>query len=112
MVRYVAQLDEVLESFCNQLWPCERWDRKTSTRCINTRFGHAKGHQSKSGKVFSAGSYESSLTFDTYRQKFLTDIYWYLDGIFKDVSARVDSGDVTKLHAAVQVHQKIIQSFF
>lgn len=112
MVRYVAPLEELLDGFCNQLWPCEVWDPKTSTRCISTRFGHAKGHQSKNGKVFSAGIYESSLTFDTYRQNFLADIYWNLDGIFKDVSANADSKDVTKLHAAAQVHRGIIQSFF
>lgn len=110
MLRYVTQLDEVLETFCNQLWPCETWDliSKPSTRCINTRFGHTKGHQSKNGKVFLAGSYKSSVHFDAYRQKFLASIYWNLDHI----STTVGSRDVTRLHAAAQVHQGIIQSFF
>ncbi|KAH6848113.1 hypothetical protein B0I37DRAFT_376721 [Chaetomium sp. MPI-CAGE-AT-0009] len=112
MVRYVAQLDEVLEGFCNQLWPCEVRDTKTGTRCINTRFGHAKGHQSKNGRVFLAGSYTSTLSFDTYHEEFLTEIYWNLGSIFTDVSERVDSGDAAKLDAAAQVHQGIIQCFF
>ena len=48
------------------MWPCEYVDSK-GRRCINTREGHAKGHQTESGKPIGNGGYQSRFVADHYR---------------------------------------------
>ncbi|GAB1318162.1 FabD/lysophospholipase-like protein [Madurella fahalii] len=110
--RYIDQIEDVLESFCDRLWPCEVRDPKTRARCVNTSFGHAKGHQSRNGKVFAAGGYESSFSFQQYRQTFLCSIYHSLQTIGAEVSEKVNSLCISELQAAAEVHQSIARSFF
>lgn len=54
--------------FYQKYWPCERQDKR-GHRCCNVATGHQKGHQSKSGKIFSAGEFYSIFKQDEFGQR-------------------------------------------
>ena len=59
-------LDSALDKFCDVWWPCSFISAR-GKRCVNTREGHAKGHQDERGKPLENGEYQSNFIADSYR---------------------------------------------
>lgn len=79
---------------------------------MNVRSGHTKGHQNKAGKIICAGDYESSFSFESYREIFEEDIYEHLDELLGPLHGNTRQG-ITEERAAAQLHQsKIMPHFF
>ena len=73
----------------------------------------SKGHQRTNGKVFAAGNYMSSFSFDGYRETFLWDVYSRLDLLLKELRSRVEKGGEREAQAAAEIHRDtIIVQFF
>lgn len=105
-------LDDALENFCDHHWPCEFVDSKKQ-RCVNVRVGHqSKGHQSKDGKVFAAGDYVSSFSFNAYYQDFRNTVYSCLVALLDELAPRVQEG-ISEEAAAASIHKDmVINNFF
>ncbi|KAK0631476.1 hypothetical protein B0T14DRAFT_3900 [Immersiella caudata] len=73
--KYIGLLEDVLEPFYEEHWPCEQRHPRTHARCVNVRARHTKGHQTDNGKIFATGEYVSSFTLDEYRREFLDNVY-------------------------------------
>jgi hypothetical protein len=62
---------------------CSYVDAVSGVRCINTKDGHAKGHQSKNGQLLADGEYQSgafdSTDFQNRMKKAITDFLQQLD---------------------------------
>ncbi|EON62430.1 hypothetical protein W97_01652 [Coniosporium apollinis CBS 100218] len=61
---YLHHCFQALEDFCAFHWCCHFANR--SGKCVNTRAGHAKGHQNERGKSIAGGEFESSFSADSY----------------------------------------------
>jgi hypothetical protein len=77
---YTHQLDGALEGLCNYTWPCEFMNSRG--QCMNTKAGHTKGHQLKSGQIFGAGSYQAEFSAETYSHTFRAQISDHLQSMF------------------------------
>ena len=62
---YIPVLDAALGKFCDFWWPCEYIYR--GRRCVNTKEGHAKGHQDARARPFGNGEYQSGFNAHIYR---------------------------------------------
>lgn len=115
-LKYVAHLDEVLETFCEQHWPCEyRHHKPPHVRCVNVRTGHVKGHQSKDGKVMASGGYEDNgFSFDEYRSEFRNNVYLVLDEMLGELGRlQVQDSDLSEQRGAAKIHKEIVlKNFF
>lgn len=110
---YLEHLDNALENFCDQHWPCEYVDpKRQGGRCVNVRSGHgAKGHQSRTGKLLAAGDYVSSFTFLGNREKFQNDTYEKLLMLTARVSAKEALG-IPKEQAVAEIHRELVMPPF
>jgi len=112
--RYVAQLDRVFATFYEQQWPCEYRHPSTGARCVNVSIGHAKGHQSKDGKLLAVGQYlTKDPPNDEARKKFKNHTYYCLDELILEHTRTVDTDGLSDQRAAAKVHKdKVLVSFF
>lgn len=106
-------LDDALENFCDQHWPCEFVKSGTNVRCVNVRSGHtSKGHQSADGKVFATGEYVSQFSFETFASRFRDRVYSCLVQLLLELANDCRHGEPED-RAAVKMHQKrIMHPFF
>lgn len=105
-------LDDALENFCDHHWPCEFVNSKKQ-RCVNVRVGHqSKGHQSKDGKVFAAGEYISSFSFNAYYMDFRNLVYSCLVALLDELAHRVQEGYAEEAAAAAIHREMVITNFF
>ncbi|KAK3291970.1 uncharacterized protein B0H64DRAFT_468830 [Chaetomium fimeti] len=68
LASYAKYLDVAVQMVLDKHWPCDFESPKG--RCVNTRFGHAKGHQSKDGRVLGLGDYETSVDGKALKKDF------------------------------------------
>lgn len=109
---YMNHLDDALENFCDHHWPCEFVNPKRQ-RCVNVRVGHqSKGHQSKDGKVFAAGDYVSSFSFNAYYKDFRNTVYSCLVALLDELAPRVQEGTAEEAAAAAIHKEMVITNFF
>lgn len=106
------QLDDALENFCDHPWPCEFVNPKKQ-RCVNVRVDHqSKGHQSKDGKVFAAGDYVSSFSFNAYYKYFRNMVYQCLVALLDELAPRVQEAFAEEAAAAANHGEIVISKFF
>lgn len=107
----MSHLDDALENFCEHHWPCE-FVNSRKQRCVNVRVGHqSKGHQSEDGKVFAAGDYVSSFSFELYFKDFRNMVYSCLVNLLNELAPRVQEGH-TEEAAAAAIHKEMIMANF
>ncbi|KAK4629215.1 Calcium-independent phospholipase A2-gamma [Fulvia fulva] len=107
---YLQHIENALENFCDRHWPCEFTSSKG--RCVNVRSGHgAKGHQLKSGKLLADGEYQSSFTFQSYREEFQIQVYRILLALSKRVRTRAREG-IPEEQAAAETHEDWVLPHF
>ena len=110
--KYIAQLDDALENFCDHHWPCQYVSPKTGVRCINVRVGHkSKGHQSRDGKVFATGDYITSFSFHNNYGEFRDMVYSCLVMMLQELTFRVAGGQ-SEERAAANIHKEMILTNF
>ncbi|KAK8072958.1 FabD/lysophospholipase-like protein [Apiospora saccharicola] len=111
--KYMDHVDDALENFCDQHWPCEFVNPKTGVRCVNVRFGHtAKGHQSADGKVFATGEYQSKFSFENNAHEFRQKVYSCLTQLLQQLTTDHRLG-TSEERAALSIHQTMVmRSFF
>jgi hypothetical protein len=132
---YLDHLDFALEDFCHRHWPCEyvecgaeyplflqhfdgiMGDRNLryivkQSQCVNVRSGHgAKGHQSKSGKVFAVGDYVSGFSFEGYQVEFHAAVYSQLHRLMELLQERTRNGE-SQESAAKAIHRELTLAEF
>ncbi|EKJ74391.1 hypothetical protein FPSE_05462 [Fusarium pseudograminearum CS3096] len=69
---YGKSLDEALHQFCDHWLPCS-YTRDEET-CHNVRNSHTKGHQSRTGRIFARGSYESTFIAEAFFPEWMGQI--------------------------------------
>lgn len=129
-------LDEALESFCKEHWPCEFvWTTRAAARneysfgerppwakddipltvtyrCVNVRIGHdSKGHQDKNGRIFASGNYKSDFTFEGKRDELHAGVYFRLEYLLHQLTSRPQQGE-SQEGAAAEMHRSNITEFF
>jgi hypothetical protein len=95
-----------VEQFLDASQECAFVDNATGIRCVNTKNGHAKGHQGSLG-TFLAHGYFVSGDFDTSR--FLENIESLVKSTLKDIVDKNMDHDRTVNYLAIR-HQHILQS--
>lgn len=112
---YEQAIKDALEDFCNRGWPCEWIHPKKSTRCINMKNGHTKGHQLESGKVYN-GFYESSFSPASYRDTFLANVFIAFQESLKSLQEddhRLHKDGLAEDQVAALIHKcKTLQPFY
>ncbi|KAI0003957.1 hypothetical protein F4779DRAFT_621638 [Xylariaceae sp. FL0662B] len=107
--KYINHLDDALENFCDQHWPCEFVNPKTGIRCVNVRSGHtSKGHQTADGKVFAAGDWLSRFSFGGYRTIFRDWVYCCLVELLKELTTRVQENSESEEQIAAYIHKNMV----
>ncbi|ORY63334.1 acyl transferase/acyl hydrolase/lysophospholipase [Pseudomassariella vexata] len=109
--KYMNHLDDALENFCDQHWPCEFVNSKTGVRCVNVRSGHTKGHQSEDGKVFAAGDYESKFSWKRNSAGFRNKVYACLVELLQELSQRLQDGQ-SEEETAPHIHKTLVLNNF
>ena len=111
-------IDAALDNFCDRHWPCEYVGRD-GEKCVNVRSGHgSKGHQSKSGRLFDVGDYQSTFQFATHANWLRLKIYSRLDYLLRLLQKRVkevaeDSSDVpVEGKIAAEIHKDRVMADF
>jgi hypothetical protein len=114
--KYLGLLEDVLDPFFEEHWPCEQRHPRTRARCVNVRTRHTKGHQAENGKVFAAGDYVSGFTLDEYRKEFLDNVYCclvkLLDRLEKELRVKTKAGTPERLVAAFIHRDLVLVGFF
>jgi hypothetical protein len=95
-----------VEQFLDASQQCAFVDNATGIRCVNTKNGHAKGHQSSLG-IFLADGYFVSGDFDASR--FLENIDSFVKSTLKDIVDKNMNHNKTVDYLAKR-HQHILQS--
>ncbi|KAK3328585.1 acyl transferase/acyl hydrolase/lysophospholipase [Cercophora scortea] len=65
--QYAGHLKKAVQGY-RDIWPCEF--ELNGHRCVNTRFGHAKGHQSRDGRPLAHGVYVCNVDWTTLEDNF------------------------------------------
>ncbi|KAI1740057.1 hypothetical protein F4680DRAFT_465847 [Xylaria scruposa] len=108
--KYINHLDDALENFCDQHWPCEFINSKTGVRCVNVRSGHtSKGHQSADGRVFAAGNWVSKFSFEDH-QSFRDWVYCCLLDLLGELTTQVQENGEAEEQVASRIHQSMVLS--
>jgi hypothetical protein len=111
---YEQPIADALEDFCNRGWPCEWIHPKKGARCINMKNGHTKGHQLKSGKVYS-GTYESSFSPANYREIFRANVFYEFQENLKRLQEddrRIRQDSLAEEQVAALIHKQTLEHFF
>ncbi|KAI0863768.1 hypothetical protein F4860DRAFT_521823 [Xylaria cubensis] len=110
LLKYINHLDDALENFCDQYWPCEFINPKTGVRCVNVRSGHtSKGHQSADGRVFAAGDWVSKFSFEDHRS-FRDWVYYCLLDLLRELTTQVQENGEAEEQVASRIHQTMVLS--
>ncbi|KAI3317161.1 hypothetical protein HD806DRAFT_515838 [Xylariaceae sp. AK1471] len=103
--KYINHLDDALENFCDQHWPCEFTNPRTGVRCVNVRSGHtSKGHQSADGRVFAAGDWVSKFSFENHHS-FRDWVYSCLAELLKELATQVQQNGEAEQQVAAHMHK-------
>ncbi|KAJ2991286.1 hypothetical protein NUW58_g2566 [Xylaria curta] len=106
--KYIRHLDDALENFCDQHWPCEFINAKTGLRCINVRSGHtSKGHQSADGRVFAAGDWVSKFSFQNHGA-FRDWVYGCLVELLRELTTQVRENNEAEERVAAHIHKTMV----
>ena len=62
-----------IEGYLDSGLACSFTDSETGVRCVNTKNGHAKGHQAANGTLFAAGEYEGGSFDSTHFQDLMME---------------------------------------
>lgn len=111
---YEQPIEDALDDFCNRGWPCEWIHPKKRTRCINMKNGHTKGHQLKSGKVYS-GSYQSSFSPASYRETFRANVFYAFEDSLKKLQEddrRPRQEGLPEERVAALIHKRTTLEYF
>jgi len=111
--KYIGILDDALEPFLEDHWPCEQEHPKTRARCVNVRARHIKGHQTDNGRVFAAGNYFSEFTLDEYRKEFRDNVYCCLVKLLNKLEKDLKSNeDASQTLVASLIHRDTVLGGF
>ncbi|KAE8453842.1 hypothetical protein EG329_007618 [Mollisiaceae sp. DMI_Dod_QoI] len=105
---YEQPIADALDDFCNRGWPCEWIHPKTGSRCVNMKNGHTKGHQLKSGKVYS-GVYESSFSPASYREIFRANVFYALQ---ENLNRLQTDQELSEQTLAPIIHKETLRQIF
>lgn len=106
---YETHLDGALESFCNYQWRCEFKDNRG--QCVNTKFGHIKGHQRENGKILAAGQYLAKFSAKTYGNTFRSQTISHLRSMLERLLVQAGP-EQTELDVAAIVHHDVVSLFY
>lgn len=73
MQQFRPLCESAYNSYTDNYGHCSRRDREKNLVCVNTREGHARGHQAENGEIFALGPYETALTSEA-KDSFLATI--------------------------------------
>ncbi|KAI9764589.1 MAG: hypothetical protein M1840_008318 [Geoglossum simile] len=65
--RYMESCNLALTHFCAYHWPCQFSNKRGS--CVNSKAGHAKGHQDRRGGILAFGGYQSDFVLSTFEEE-------------------------------------------
>lgn len=106
--KYISHLDDAIENFCDQYWPCEFINPATGVRCVNVRSGHtSKGHQSADGRVFAAGNWVSKFSFENHLA-FRDWVYYCLLELLKELTTQVQENNESEEKVAARIHKTMV----
>ncbi|KAI4183098.1 MAG: hypothetical protein L6R41_005594 [Letrouitia leprolyta] len=112
---YKPFLDGALYTFCNVWWPCN-YKNSRGKKCINTRDGHARGHQDENGRPIGPGEYKSSFSADIYRLKWHGRLEHMLQEIHNSMIRRNLTDVLHSQHSeareAADLHLARMESFY
>ncbi|RYP11186.1 hypothetical protein DL764_000211 [Monosporascus ibericus] len=97
---------QAADQFLDSSLPCSFEDPQTNVRCINTRNGHAKGHQNYSGKFLASGSFICG-TIDS--NKFVTSIRDSVESILEHM-AKQSLDHNGAFQYLIKQHKRILRS--
>lgn len=95
-----------IEQFLNASQPCAFVDSATGFSCVNTKNGHAKGHQDSCGTFLEDGCFVSG-DFDA--SKFAETIESVVKSMLKDIVDKDLNNSMRAYHLAKR-HREILQS--
>ena len=85
-------------------------------KCVNTRNGHARGHQDDRGRWLGEGEYYATFTSDTYRMTWHTHLEETLLHIEKLMKRRgtfsLQDKQSDEAHKAAEQHLKMMNDFY
>ncbi|KAL9031078.1 MAG: hypothetical protein Q9196_000868 [Gyalolechia fulgens] len=112
---YKPFLDGALHSFCDVWWPCS-YENARGKRCVNTKEGHARGHQDEHGKPIGPGGYKSSFSADIYSLKWHSRLEEMLQEIHNSMVRRnltnVSRSQNSEAREAADLHLTRMESFY
>lgn len=100
-------LCRALDQFLSDSQQCTYLNPETGDGCVNTRIGHAKGHQSASGSFIGEGAFVDG-AFCTDR--FLEKVNDTIVSTIRDMNKSVDGNNQARLSFAAERHRALLGS--
>jgi hypothetical protein len=107
---YKTHCEEALNEFSRVYWPCEF--SNNGERCINTRAGHAKGHQNKHGKIIGSGGYQSAFLFASFKEQWCKILEEQICQLTQPRKDTQNSRDITEETTTKKDHLMVIGQFY
>ncbi|KAI4121211.1 MAG: hypothetical protein LQ338_006492 [Usnochroma carphineum] len=112
---YKPFLDGALYRFSDGWWPCS-YETVKGKKCVNTKEGHARGHQDNNGKPLGPGDYKSDFDAESYR------LTWHsqLDNTLREIENSMEQVNLTnpslpqhsEEREAARLHSKRMDEFY
>ncbi|KAK3379099.1 hypothetical protein B0T24DRAFT_716735 [Lasiosphaeria ovina] len=96
------------DEFCEQWLRCG-FSQNGSTCCVVKNL-HKKGHQARSGKIFSKGSYSPEFSSDVFFEDWMLDIGSHLDKLIRKLNEF--GADVQERELVARLHRTEIETFY
>lgn len=112
---YKPFLDGALHSFCDTWWPCS-YENAKGKRCVNTKEGHARGHQDENARPLGGGDYQSNFSTESYRLKWHVRLENMLQDIHQSMVRRnltnFSRSQNSEAREAADLHLKRMDEFY
>ncbi|KAL6849836.1 hypothetical protein ACO1O0_009381 [Amphichorda felina] len=109
-VVYDAKLRDVcrraIGRLLKQSMTCEYVDHSSGGKCVNTKEGHAKGHQDASGQLLADGAFVES---DLSPEAFLTSVEKAVESYLQDINENTEPSREARLRYAADLHRQALK---
>ena len=85
---------------------CEYVDHSSGGKCVNTKEGHAKGHQDASGQLLADGAFVES---DLSPEAFLTAVEKAVESYLQDINENTEPSREARLRYAADLHRQALK---
>lgn len=85
---------------------CEYVDHSSGGKCVNTKEGHAKGHQDASGQLLADGAFVES---DLSPEAFLTSVEKAVESCLQDINENTEPSREARLRYAADLHRQALK---